>query len=338
MITQGQHFKTLQDFKNALRDWAIERNWTPHILDSDSHRVRAGCRSSPNCPFRIRANYSTKRGDAKVTTCDDNHTCEPFRVNAQMRAHQDIKRAETGKLKFLLDAVPRLMTVTLETSIVDIIDTVERQYGQKIPTRQAQKVKASLVDRVKGPCRHCHQLGHTRRHCPQLTTSTPSHVSTPARGQEISNLTNEAGDGDDATYADGGLELDHGNDVPFGPLSSTSERHLNGVAISDPHTQASQNSSPVPAMSLQPDEVIMDPLLHNSIQASSIREEVVPEQDPNEQFDQTATAPIAAQDEPSPQEARLKAAQLMQQAAGLMQEAAKLNAEAARLTASVANS
>ena len=145
-IVQGQIFPTLADFKNALRDWAIERNWTPHILDSDSHRVRAGCRSSADCPFRIRANYSVRRGDAKVTTCDDNHSCEPFRTPADGKAHQDIKRAETGKLKFLLEAVPKLMSVTLDTNIVEIIDAIERKYGQKIPTRQAQKVKANLTE------------------------------------------------------------------------------------------------------------------------------------------------------------------------------------------------
>lgn len=209
-ISQGQTFHSLSAFKEALRDWAIERNWTPHILDSDKHRVRAGCRSSPDCPFRIRCNYGAKKGIAKVTTCDDRHTCDPFRASAEGKAHQDIKRAETGKLKFLLEVTPKLINVTLDTHVLEIVEAIERKYGQKIPTRQAQKVKAGLTDRVKGPCRHCHQLGHTRRQCPQLRASAPGPM-------DFSNLQQEgrrfaSGDEDEDTYVDGGLEEEGGNE------------------------------------------------------------------------------------------------------------------------------
>jgi hypothetical protein len=50
-IVQGQEFPTLKDFKKALTDWAIEKNFTPAILDSDNLRVRAGCRYGPFLPF-----------------------------------------------------------------------------------------------------------------------------------------------------------------------------------------------------------------------------------------------------------------------------------------------
>jgi hypothetical protein len=43
-LFQGQQFASLQQFKDALRAWAVQANFTPAILDSDSHRVRAGCR------------------------------------------------------------------------------------------------------------------------------------------------------------------------------------------------------------------------------------------------------------------------------------------------------
>ncbi|KAL9038994.1 MAG: hypothetical protein Q9180_002796 [Flavoplaca navasiana] len=138
-ITTNQTFPSLLAFKAALRDWAIERNFTPHILDSDSHRVRAGCRTSPNCPFRIRCNWNEKRGTAKVTTCEDVHTCLSSTTQALAHQHQDIKRAETGRLKFLLEIVPQLLDVTVTTTTSAIIDAVEQRYGQRIPLRQAQK-------------------------------------------------------------------------------------------------------------------------------------------------------------------------------------------------------
>ena len=335
-IVQGQIFPTLLDFKNALRDWAIERNWTPHILDSDSHRVRAGCRSSPDCPFRVRANYSVKRGDAKVTTCDDNHTCEPFRTDTDLgKPHQDIKRAETGKLKFLLEAVPKLMLVTLDTNIQEIIDTVAQRYGQKIPLRQAQKVKSALTDRVKGPCRHCHQLGHTRRHCPQLRDSAP--VPIPFPQNSIPHQSNGNDDHDDGAYADGGLdyEPEEGGHSDLMDYANNSTSNNNTSSFSLGHPQQLPNNMFVPG---RQNGLSLDPTLASRIERLNsgevpvpVQPAVAPQQTPNQ-----LTAAQNPQSSKTPQEARLEAAKLMQQAARLMQEAARLNSEAARLTASAA--
>lgn len=342
-IVQGQVFPTLLDFKNALRDWAIERNWTPHILDSDSHRVRAGCRSSPDCPFRVRANYSVKRGDAKVTTCDDNHTCEPFRTDSDLgKPHQDIKRAETGKLKFLLDAVPKLMLVTLDTNIQEIIDAVAQRYGQKIPLRQAQKVKSSLTDRVKGPCRHCHQLGHTRRHCPQLRDSAPRPM--PFTQNSITHHSNGNDDHDDGTYADGGLDYEtaEGGHSDLMDYANDNSSNNNASAFSLGHPQQLPNNMFAPS---RQNGIPIDPKLASRIERLNSGEVPVPVQ-PAVAPQQTPTQLSATanhlptnqngQTSKTPQEARLEAAKLMQQAARLMQEAARLNSEAARLTASAA--
>lgn len=333
-IVRGQNFATLADFKIALRDWAIERNWTPHILDSDSHRVRAGCRSSPDCPFRIRANYSGKRGNAKVTTCDDNHTCEAFQANADGKTHQDIKRAETGKLKFLLEAVPKLITVTLDTNILEIIDAVERKYGQKIPTRQAQKVKSNLTDRVKGPCRHCHQLGHTRRRCPQLRDSAPGPMTFNSMQQGLSHFASQ--DNDNGTYADGGLEIESGNDTAPGPMDYTNDQqpndqlHLPQRPSSGGFSQPYQIGNGIP----------VDPNLASRIQRLNSSEGPVPVQPAIAQERSVSERRGPSQNPESirtPQETRLEAARLMQRAAELMREAARLNSEAARLTMSAAS-
>lgn len=335
-IVQGQIFPTLLDFKNALRDWAIERNWTPHILDSDSHRVRAGCRSSPDCPFRVRANYSVKRGDAKVTTCDDNHTCEPFRADSDLgKPHQDIKRAETGKLKFLLEAVPKLMVINLDTNIQEIIDTVAQKYGQKIPLRQAQKVKSALTDRVKGPCRHCHQLGHTRRQCPQLRDSAPEPMSFTQNS--ITHHSNGNEDHDDGAYADGGLDYDpedggHSDLIHYGN-DNPSTNSTSGFSLGHPQ-QLSNNMFTASRQNGLPLERTLASRIErlNSGEAPvPVQPAVAPQQTPAQ-----LTATQGSQTTKSPKEARLEAAKLMQQAARLMQEAARLNSEAARLTASAA--
>lgn len=336
-IVQGQIFPTLLHFKNALRDWAIERNWTPHILDSDSHRVRAGCRSSPDCPFRVRANYSVKRGDAKVTTCDDNHTCEPFRANSDLgNPHQDIKRAETGKLKFLLEAVPKLMLVTLDTNIHEIIDAVAQKYGQKIPLRQAQKVKSALTDRVKGPCRHCHQLGHTRRHCPQLRDPAPGPMSFTENS--ITHHSNGNEDHDDGAYADGGLdyEPEDGGQSDLMDYSNGNPSNNTTPGFSLGHPQQLPNNIFTPS---RQSGLPLDPTLASRIERLNSGETPVAVQ-PAVMTQQTSNQHTATQNPlnpRTPQEARQEAARLMQQASRHLQEAARLNSEAARLTASVAS-
>ena len=101
------------------------------------------------------------------------------------------------------------MRVTLDTSVQDIIDAVEKKHGQRIPTRQAQKVKSELAPRVRGPCRHCQQVGHTRKHCPQLEKIM---IGQPDFSMDDTmDMTGAEGESDNGAYADGGLEPDFGN-------------------------------------------------------------------------------------------------------------------------------
>ena len=157
-IVENQEFPSLLAFKDALRTWAVEQNFTPHILDSDKQRVRAGCRSAPNCQFRIRVNFNARDGVARVTTCEPDH-CHPLGEGVS----QNIKRAETARLKFLVPAVQELISVNVNTTTRQIAAAIEQKYSQQISFRQAQKVKRAIVKR---PCRHCRVYGHSGKHCP----------------------------------------------------------------------------------------------------------------------------------------------------------------------------
>ena len=321
-INEGDTFPSLKDFKVALREWAIGNNWTPHILDSDSHRVRAGCRSSKDCPFRIRANFSDKRRNALVTTCDDVHNCYSSRSDGAA-AHQNIKRAETGKLRFLLEAVPKLMTVTLDTNVQEIVDAVEKKHGQRIPTRQAQKVKTGLAPRVRGPCRHCQQIGHTRRHCPQLKgiINGPQDFSI----DDTMDMTGADQGSDAGTYADGGPEHDYGNGGAMDADRDHDGQRQQPPKRGRPRTQ--QNSAAI------------DPSLSNGFETVRVIHQSYPALENSQQTPQSNQLARSATSAPNknPAEVRMEAARLMQSAAKLMEQAAKMNAEAAALNLSVAH-
>lgn len=330
-IVEGQIFPTLQAFKQALRDWAINTNFTPHILDSDSHRVRAGCRSSPDCPFRIRANFSEKRGNAKVTTCDNVHNCVSI---SEHLVSQTIKRPEVGKLKFLIEAVPKLINVEEEVTVNIIQEAVEAKYGQKIPLRQAQKVKRALGAKPKGPCRECRQMGHSKRTCPQVNNSMTMTDADRIRPNESLD------------YENGGVRVDFSDEEQ----SRTDRRCSRCFQPGHSRTQCPEGADPLSLhngvgpnynartpltdyMNRQArDETSIDPNLRNGAQR--------PNPDISQmQRSHSSNVHHDQHEQPgTPQDARAEAARLMQQAARLMQEAAKLNFEAARLTASVANS
>lgn len=188
-ITINQQFDSLAAFKKALSLWAINTHFQPKVLDSDSKRVRVGCRSGPACPFRVRCNYNEESGKAKVTTLDSehrNHIAESALTNAR------ISRPEASKLRFLVEALPQLMTVTPETKTKEIIDLVSAKYGTVMMLRQAQKVKAALLRKQKrNKCRRCGQEGHNKRNCPQRLES--QHLSGPIQDDAEGDLESSAG-------------------------------------------------------------------------------------------------------------------------------------------------
>ena len=340
-IAEGQVFASLQVFKDALREWAIERNFTPHILDSDSHRVRAGCRSAPGCPFRIRANYNEKRRTAKVTTVDDNHTCVS---TSDQLVSQNIKRAEAGKLKFLLDAVPKLITVDRNTKTDVIIQAIENRYGQTISVRQAQKVKRELSRKLKGPCRLCQSASHSRRDCPQRPASAPDVAA--ARNGDLPDDMMVYSDMDDSSSEEERPRKPTHCSICF----QTGHNRKNcpekdrldvSQAGNSPSPGDAQVSVPTALMSngLQ-DRVPLDPTMtngfHPTIQRLARTVQAL----------ETPRLPVADTEQAAPadmapartrQAAALEAARLMQKAGTLMKEAARLHTEAARLTASLAN-
>ena len=347
-IAEGQVFPSLLAFKKALHEWAIDRNFTPHILDSDCHRVRAGCRSSPDCPFRVRCNFSEKRGNARVTTCEDIHNCVS---TSDHKVSQTIKRPEAGKLKFLIEAVPKLLRVPEELTVELITQAVERRYGQKLPLRQAQRVKRALGAKPKGPCRQCRQMGHSRKGCPQ---AYPAGASDP-NGLSFNDL-NDEDTGMHVDFDEGGhVEASHQCAHCLQPshkctCEATSHAATNGVQA--PHDSMPQypNTRDLNSVghgilnghqsnALQPNGLSSAPTHPPERSAHAAPSQVDPPQEPPSRSLQEP--PTRALQEPltrTAQESRTEAARLMQQAARLMQEAAKLNFEAARLTASWAGS
>lgn len=361
-IVEGQLFTTLADFKEALREWAVEEGFAPHILDSDKQRVRAGCRSGPDCPFRIRVNYNIKLHAARVTTVEGEHTCAR---NPEERASQQVKRSEIAKLSFLIKVVPQLIEVNSQTRANHIIEAVEKRYGQRLLYRQAQKVRAALT---KKPCRHCHQFGHSSRRCPQRPASasaepdaegdTSSDEAVRPRkrsrclvcfghGHNRKNCPQRANV--EAENRDAAILESQLTSAAYAPNMPPLQRFEGTFALQpmmnddeptlpnhDEHTPRAPIPGPpivMPTGPFPPNRTIEGPQNQANVGASQQQRQGPQQRPPQGSTGAQRNRP--GQQAPAPSNPKVEAARLMQQAASLMQEAGRLNFEAARLMASV---
>ena len=292
-------------------------------------------RSGPNCPFRVRANYYEKKGYAKVTTCDDVHTCTS---SAAQPASQDIKRAEASRLKFLVEAVPKHMTVAEDTSTKLIIETVKEKYGQDIALRQAQKVKALLCPKSREICQRCGKAHARSVRCSRIRLSRSNQASgVNAMASNESTQIDWEADGDTIQLSDQAISR---NEIPTLQHNGTADTN-----VVDPRLQYSSVTRPEDsATHVQTVPTMVDPNLmlqshQQSLPLNGVQTQQLAISNPVRVPMGTPIRGVATNPQSSrtPRETRLEAARLMQSAARLMQEAARLNAEAARLTASVAN-
>lgn len=315
--------------------------------------MRAGCRSASNCPFKIRINYNEKRGEARVATCETNHS-HPIGENVS----QGIKRPETARLKFLCEVVPTLITVTVNTTVRQICEAVFKRYGQAISQRQGQKLKRLLV---KQPCRHCDQRGHSGKHCPNRSGSAETegihgedgatdedssgneiprrksrcHIcfqtghnrqKCPDRGRQLQPALPMLQDGSEML----GNQLQQA--ACAADLLPNGEDESNDAQPDNEDGQTDQTTQPPPDARVSEPPFTLPPTSTASTSFHPVHYTGVVPPMPYSIPQQMPRAMAISQSR-SQGNLHLRAAELMRQAASLTQEAAKLNFEAARLIA-----
>jgi flagellar biosynthesis GTPase FlhF len=226
-----------------------------------------------------------------VTVIKDEHTCNPEDFDPTAA-----KRTELTKLTFLREAVPKLMIVDYATTPQEIIEAIKQRYGQEIPIRQAQKVKAVLCPKDKHGCKFCGGPAHRSRRCMQdpLFSADGDNSINPAA--------NEADSGMQVDYEDTALQ--NGQN----PVMLLQQENMHSTQSAN-HASAYETPRMVPSQGFQAVRQLTG-------RATLTRD---------------SRAVVAAPPQNNP---LAEAAEMMKRAAQLMQEAAQLNTEAARLMAS----
>ena len=241
-----------------------------------------------------------------MTTLHDVHTCRSSLQSADSSA---VSRAETSKLKFLIEAVPQLLQVDPDTPTRVIIEAVRAKYGQDIALRQAQKVKATLCPTPSKRSKALKSRQRNNRHLqsaqPQNNLSPPSDFDPVV--DEDSNMDPNTRNGR-MNELSPRLEADH---EERGYATAYQEEHL-------------APSSQLPNLS--------------TAQGANLASVIPPPLGAGETSYREPSRVYTPHSSRTPQEIRSEAAALFQRASEKFQEAAFLHAEATRLFVSVANS
>ncbi|KAI9653326.1 MAG: hypothetical protein M1829_001311 [Trizodia sp. TS-e1964] len=136
-LAVGDHVESLSTFEDVLRELSVKENFDLKVHKSDKTRVILTCRSSDSCPFRARCNWFPDQDKAILTSLHSEHTC---------LENAPVKQIYTSLMAWLIVKVPKLLTVTSQTSTKDIMDLVKKQHDHTIELQQAQKVKVALLN------------------------------------------------------------------------------------------------------------------------------------------------------------------------------------------------
>lgn len=137
----GQRFDSLEEFKSAIRTISVRQHWDLRVVRSNKKSVVLGCRSSPNCYFRVvcRANKNA----TYITSLQDTHSC---RRNLAADGTTST-RSEASHVRFLLSEIPKLFDMKSKIKGQDVVEAVKRYHGYDISMRQAQRALTRLQPR-----------------------------------------------------------------------------------------------------------------------------------------------------------------------------------------------
>ena len=215
-------------------------------------------------------------------------------------------------MRFLLNAVPQLLTVDQSTPTKDIVEAVKRKYGQEIAIRQAQKLKTQLCPRDQDQISSgTVDIAHN-----SIEPNTCFHDPVRPQGSEPSPTANameldrRLGQGEGSARHDKhACQTNYRSTLPttaHALASSTNQDRLTSHADND----MGSHLSLLPPLLGRTGSGMDDPASETNYGISSRK---------------------------TPQEVRDEAAVLFQKASSKLQEACFLHAEASRLFASVAN-
>lgn len=135
----GQRFNSVNEFREALRKYAIAHQFAFRYKKNDSHRVTVKCKAE-GCPWRIHASRLSTTQLICIKKMNPTHTCEGSVVTTGYQATRSwVASIIKEKLKVFPNYKPK-----------DIVNDIKQEYGIQLNYFQAWRGKEIAKEQLQG--------------------------------------------------------------------------------------------------------------------------------------------------------------------------------------------
>ncbi|CAD6903727.1 unnamed protein product [Tilletia caries] len=135
-LAKGSKYKDLQEFKDAVRDYALEEAFELKVQKSNSKWAILVCKNK-ECPFRARAHVCKDNpGTVEVSVFVPGHVCAGLAAS---------ERDSTNKHSYLVDLINSCMVVDQSTTDAQIVTQLKHQFGKDVPQQSASKARLAIL-------------------------------------------------------------------------------------------------------------------------------------------------------------------------------------------------
>ncbi|KAJ0244431.1 F105 protein [Hirschfeldia incana] len=161
----GQRFKNVNEFREALRKYAIANQFGFRYKKNDSHRVTVRCKAE-GCPWRIHASRLSTTQLICIKKMTPSHTCEGAGgVNGLQTSRSWVASIIKEKLRVFPDYKPK-----------DIVSDIKEEYGIELNYFQAWRGKEIAREQLQGSYKDGYK--QLPVYCEKIMETNPGSLAT----------------------------------------------------------------------------------------------------------------------------------------------------------------
>lgn len=169
----GQRFRSVHDFREALRKYAIANQFAFKYKKNDSHRVTVKCKAE-GCPWRIHASRLSTTQLICIKKMTPTHTCEGSVVtNGHHATRSWVASIIKDKLRDFPNYKPK-----------DIVSDIKQEYGIQLNYYQAWRGKEIAKEQLQGSYKEAYN--QLPVFCEKIMERNPGSLATFATKEDSS--------------------------------------------------------------------------------------------------------------------------------------------------------
>ncbi|XP_058784822.1 uncharacterized protein LOC131659682 [Vicia villosa] len=168
----GMEFNSLDEFREAIREWSVLNGREIKFVKNESYRVRVECRSK--CEFLILCSKVGHKHTFAIKTIFDKHTCVRVLDN------------RSASSRWVAKAVVKKMQTSQSVRITDIIQDLRQNFSVGITVARAWKAKLIAKRILEGDADR--QYANLRRYASELHRVNPGNTGSITVNRPIPSI------------------------------------------------------------------------------------------------------------------------------------------------------